>query len=74
MLLIGFYYVLLIVIANTIGYSFERYCNYQNFSENLKESNRKPSKIWVDKGGDFYNRSIKSLLEKKVIEMYSTHN
>ena len=30
----------------------------------LKKSNRKPSKIWVDKGGEFYNRSVKSWLEK----------
>ena len=38
------------------------------------ESNRKPNKIWVDKGSDFYDRSIKSWLEKNDIEMYSTHN
>ena len=31
----------------------------------LKESNRKPNKVWVDKGSAFYNRSIKSCLEKK---------
>ena len=24
-----------------------------------KESNRKPNKIWVDKGSEFYNRSMK---------------
>ena len=44
------------------------------FQKNLKESNRKPNKIWVDKGSEFYNRSIKSWLEKNDIEMYSTHN
>ena len=26
----------------------------------LDESKRKPNKIWVDKGSEFYNRSIKS--------------
>ena len=31
----------------------------------LKESNRKPNKIWVDKRSEFYNRSMKSWLEKK---------
>ena len=36
----------------------------------LDESNRKPNKIWVDRGSEFYNRSMKSWLEK----MYSTHN
>ena len=28
----------------------------------------------VDKGSEFYNRSMKSWLEKNDIEMYSTHN
>ena len=40
----------------------------------LEESNRKPSKIWIDKGSMFYNRSMKSWLEKNAIEMYSAHN
>ena len=30
------------------------------FQKLLKESNRKPNKIWVDKGSEFYNRSMKS--------------
>ena len=30
--------------------------------------------MWVDKGSEFYNRSMKSWLEKNNIEMYSTHN
>ena len=38
------------------------------------ESNRKPNKIWVDRGSEFSNRSIKSWLERNNIEMYSTHN
>ena len=28
------------------------------FQKILKESNRKPNKIWVDKGSEFYNRSM----------------
>ena len=40
----------------------------------FKKSNRKPNKIWVDKGSEFYNRSMKLWLEKNDIEMYSTHN
>ena len=31
----------------------------------LNDSKRKPNKIWVDKGSEFYNRSMKSWLEKK---------
>ena len=30
------------------------------FQKMLKESNRKPNKIWVDKGRKFYNRSMES--------------
>ena len=44
------------------------------FQSILKKSNRIPNKIWVDKGGEFYNRLMKSWLEKNDIEMYSTHN
>ena len=44
------------------------------FQKFLEESNRKPNKIWVDKGSEFYNRSVRSWLVKKYIEMYSTHN
>ena len=44
------------------------------FQKILDQSNRKPNKIWVDKGSEFYNRSMKSQLEKKGTEMYSTHN
>ena len=39
------------------------------------DSKRKPNKIWVDKVTEFYNRSMKSWLEKNIyIEIYSTHN
>ena len=44
------------------------------FQKILKEYNRKPNKIWVDKGSEFYNSSMKSWLEKNDIEMYSTYN
>ena len=44
------------------------------FQKNLKESNRKPNKIWVDKDSEFYNTSMKLWLEKNNIEMYSTQN
>ena len=44
------------------------------FQKILDQSNRKPNKIWVDQGSEFYNRSMKLQLEKKGIEMYSTHN
>ena len=31
-------------------------------------------KIWVDNGREFYNRSMKSLLQNNDIELCSTHN
>ena len=44
------------------------------FQKILKESNRKPNKVWIDKGSEFCNSSMKSWLEKNDKEMYSTHN
>ena len=41
---------------------------------NCIQKKKKTNKIWVDKGSEFYNRSMKSWLEKNNIEMYSTHN
>ena len=32
----------------------------------LDESNRKPNKIWVDKGSQLYNGSMRSRLEKMI--------
>ena len=29
------------------------------FNKIIKQSNRKPNKIWVDQGGEFYNRDFK---------------
>ena len=40
----------------------------------LKESRRKPNKIWVDKVSEFYNISFKKWLKDNDIEMYSTNN
>ena len=44
------------------------------FQKILNGANRKPNKIWVDKGSKFYNRSMNSWLQDNNIEMYSTHN
>ena len=44
------------------------------FKKILHDSKRKPNKIWVDKDNEFYNKLMKSWLEKIDIEMYSTHN
>ena len=44
------------------------------FQSILKKSNRKPNKIWVDHGSEFYNSVFKKFLKDNDIEMYSTHN
>ena len=40
----------------------------------MDDSNRKPNKIWVDHGSEFYNNKFKSFLKENGIEMYSTFN
>ena len=44
------------------------------FQKILNDSKRKPNKIRVDKGSEFYNKSMKSWLEKNNIEIHLTSN
>ena len=44
------------------------------FNKIIKQSNRKPNKIWVDQGGEFYNHVFKIWLSSNDIIMYSTFN
>ena len=44
------------------------------FQKTLKQSDKKPDKIWVDKCSEFYNNSFKKWLQDNDIVMYSTHN
>ena len=44
------------------------------FKKILSDSNRKPNKIWVDQGSEFYNKSFKDFLKINNIEIYSTYN
>ena len=39
-----------------------------------KSEERKPNKIWYDKGSEFYNSSFNKLLKDDNIEMHSIHN
>ena len=43
------------------------------FQRILDGSNQTPNKVWLDKGSEFYNRSVESWLEDNDTEMYSTH-
>ena len=44
------------------------------FNKIIKQSNRKPNKIWVDQGSEFYNHVFKKWLSSNDIIMYSTYN
>ena len=44
------------------------------FSKIINDSKRKPNKIWVDKGSEFYNNYFKKWLQDNDIVMYSTNN
>ena len=44
------------------------------FQKILDQPERKPNKIWVDKGSKFYNSPFKKGLKDNDIEMYSIHN
>ena len=49
------------------------YVLLMHFKKILDVSNRKPNKIWVDKGSEFYSSSYKKWLQGDNIEMYSTN-
>jgi len=42
----------------------------------LKEifKQRKPEKLWTDKGKEFYNKDVNALAQELVVELYSTEN
>ena len=50
------------------------YRQYLGCWQTKGKSKGKPNEILVDKGSEFYNRSMKSWLEKNAIEIYSTDN
>ena len=44
------------------------------FNKIIKQSNRKPNKIWVGQGGEFYNNVFEKWLSDNDINMYSMYN
>ena len=44
------------------------------FQSILDSSKRKPNKIWINQGSEFYNNAFKKWLKDNNIEMYSTYN
>ena len=45
-----------------------------NAFQKIISEERKPNKIWVDQGSEFYNNTFKDFLKINKIEMYSTYN
>ena len=45
-----------------------------NAFKKIISKERKPNKIWVDQGREFYNNSFNNFLNTNSIEMYSTYN
>ena len=43
-----------------------------NTFQKIISEERKPNKIWVDQGSEFYNNSFKDFLKVNNIEMFST--
>ena len=43
------------------------------FQKILDESNRKSNKIWLDKGSEFYNRSMESFLQNNVFNVFNVY-
>ena len=62
-------YAFVIPLENKKGISVTN-----GFNKIIEQSNRKPNKIWVDQGGEFYNNVFKKWLSDNDIIMYSTYN
>ena len=62
-------YAFVIPLKDKKGISF-----VNAFNKIIKQSERKPNKIWVDQGGEFYNNVFKKWLSGNDIIMYSTYN
>ena len=45
-----------------------------NALQKIISKGRKPNKIWVGKGSEFYNNSFKDFLKINNAEVYSTYN
>ena len=62
-------YAFVIPLKDKKGYSI-----VYAFNKIIKQSGRKPNKIWIDQGDEFYNNIFKKCLSDNDIIMYSTYN
>ena len=61
-------------LVNTHGLKDGKGISIVNAFQKLISEGRRPNKIWVDQGSEFYNNSFKDFLKMNNIEMYSTYN
>ena len=63
------------IFAWVVGLKDKKRASIVNgFKKILDSSKRKPHKIWVDHGSEFYNNVFKKFLKENDIEIYSTFN
>ena len=62
-------YAFLVALKDKKGISI-----VNSFNEIIKQSNKKPNKIWVDQGGEFYNNVFEKWLSYNDIIKYSAYN
>ena len=60
--------------ARVVALKDKKVTNIVNTFQKIISEGRKPNKIWVDQGSEFYNNSFKDFLKVNNIEMYSTWN
>ena len=60
--------------AQVVTLKGKRRISIVNAFQKIVSKERKPNKIWVDQGGEFYNNLFKRFLKINNIEMYSAYN
>ena len=60
--------------AWVVPIKYKKRTSIANAFKKIISKKRKPNKIWVDQGSQFYNKSFKDFLKINNIEMYSTYN
>ena len=69
-----FYFILFSKYAWFIHLKDKKGTSIDNAFQKIITKGRKPNKIWLDQGSEFYNQSFKDFLKINNIEMYSTYN
>ena len=60
--------------ASVLPLENKRGINIVNLFQKIISKRRKPNKMWVDQGGEFYNNLLKRFLKNNNIEVYSAYN